>query len=373
MAARRLSKEEGAKAALIADLEDRFGTTMGVRLTLLERLVRSRGAVPLALAWLLLYGAAAGLVVWWANDGRVDGGHAKLASLLAWETVHFAVLIAITRLLTTQVLDIVRGDILPFASDRYAASVRTLLAERHASPQARFGPHIVAAIVLAASVWAIRAEIEPVWWTARPFPVDLLFWAASTLLLAYLAMRVVVTATFPRAFAAALEQDLHCLYPLAAADSPLVRGLARLDRTLLVFWALVFPVMASVMLLILPGERFGLASHSPYLFILIPIIGFFSLGVGAQVYLGSESAIGTAVRRCSLERAQALQREIVVLIDGPGDEASLARLDRLTRLHDQIMAGGRYGSRFGTTVSLILPLVLPAIAIVEKLFGADAG
>ena len=51
-----------------------------------------------------------------------------------------------------------------------------------------------------------------------------------------------------------------------------------------------------------------------------------------------------------------------------GDDASAARLDRLTRLHEQILAGGRYGSRAGQAVSLVLPLTLPAIGVIEKIF-----
>jgi len=374
MAAPRQAERGSAKAALIAVLEERFGTTMGVRLTPLERLFRTRGAVPLALAWLLFHGAAAALVIWLANDGRPPGGaHAKLVSLIAWQALHFPVLIALTRLLTTRSLDIVRRDILPYASDCYAGAVRTALAELYASPLIRFAPYAVAAVTGAASVWTIRDEIAPVWWTTQPFPLDLLFWAASTFLLAFLAMRVVMTALFPRAFAAALEEDRHSLYPVRPADSPLVRGLARLDRTLLVYWALVFLVWTSIMLLILPGKSFGLASDSPYLFILVPLAGLFSLGLGAEVYLASEAAIGATVRRYSLERAQALQQEIAALLDDPGDEASAARLERLTRLHDQIIDGGRYGSRFGKAVSIILPLTLPVIGLIERLFGGTAG
>ena len=50
---------QDSREALVAALENRLGTLMGVRLTPLERLIRSRAPVPLALALLLLQGAGA--------------------------------------------------------------------------------------------------------------------------------------------------------------------------------------------------------------------------------------------------------------------------------------------------------------------------
>ena len=361
--------DRDAKSALIAALEARLGTALGPRLTLLERLIRSREPVPLALAWLLLYAAGAAIAIWWSNHGRMpEGAHAKLASLLVWDALHFPVLIAIARLFTTRSLEIVSRDILPFASEGYAAAVRAALAAQDATIHKRLAPPAVAAVVLAASLWALSAEIAPAWSEAGGLPPDLLYWAATVLLLSYLQMRVVVAGTFPRAFAAALELDRQRLYPPDAADTPLVRGLARLNRALLAFWALAFLVWSSVLLLILLGETFGLRAHSPYLFILVPLVGFFSVGLGAHGYLAAEATIGATLRRHALERADALQREIIPLLDPPWDEASAARLERLTGLHDRIVAGGRYGSRAGQAVSLILPLTLPAIGLIEKLF-----
>lgn len=374
MAAPRQAEPEGAKAALIAFLEERFGTAMGVRLTVLEKLVRGGDAVALAAAWLLLYGAAAGLVVWWANEWPLrEVAPARLAGILAWNWLHFAVLIAITRLLTLRVLDIVRRDILPFASDDYAACVAAAIARDHASPVFRFAPCAVAALALAASLWALRSEIDPIWWNRRPFPADLLFWSATAFFLSVLYMRVMVTITFPRAFAAALDRDRDHLYPLCAAESPLVAGLARLNRTLLVYTVLVFLVLATILLLALVPPPFRLLEDSTYLFTVIPLLGFFSLGFGTLVYLGSEFDIAVTLRRFSLERAELLQRKISPLLDSAGDEAAAARLERLTRLHDRIVAGGRYGSRFGKAVSITLPLALPLIGLIDKLVEKLAG
>jgi hypothetical protein len=377
MAARRQPQQESAKAALIATLEHRLATHMGVRLTLFEKLVGT-GAGALAMAWLVTYGVAAILILSWWNHGLTpQDGHAKLVSLIAWSVVHFTALISITRIVTPRALEIVRRDILPFASDDYASSVVTALSRRHASLSFRLVPYVVATLGMVAAIWSISGDIEPVWWNAREFPLDLLFWSATVFYTSLLSMWVVETAKFPREFAAAIEQDREAFYPPDAARSPLIQGLARLNRTILTYWGFVFLILATVMLLVLPPEPFGLNTHSPFLFTMFPILAFFSLGGGALIYLESEFLIANAVRRSSQERVSKLQGEIIALLNRSqdGDEESAARFERLTRLHDQTIAGGRYGSRFGTAFGVALPFVFPAIGLIEKLIhhGAPSG
>lgn len=361
-------KRGDAGQALIAALENRLGTLMGVRLGPLERLIRSRAPVPLALALLLLQGAGAGLVIWWSSgDPAAKGAHARLAGLLIWY-LHFPFLAAVGRIYTIRCLDIVRSDIIPFASERYAEAAREALAAQDATLAARLVPPLSALFFLGACLFTLRVDLAPALAAAPNFPPDLLFWAGTVLVSCYLEMRVVVVGVFPRAFADALELDRDRLYPPDAADTPLVQGLARLNRTVLGFFVIAFLVWSSIMLLLVPSAPLGFEAHSPFLFVLVPIVGFCSVGVGALVYLTAEARIGTILRRYAQERAAALQREVVALLDPPWDDASAARLDRLTRLHEQILAGGRYGSRAGQAVSLLLPLTLPAISVFEKIF-----
>lgn len=368
----RKQEDSAADRQFLAAFETRLGTVMGVRLTLLERLVRSRDAVPLASAWLVLYGAAFAFAAWWSSRGAVpDDGHARLFSLNLWNGLHFAVLILITRPATLRLLDVIRRDILPFASDDYAATVRAKLAAQPAFLLFQLVPYSVAALTAAMALWNIREEIEPLSWDATPFPLDLLMWIGGSFYIYFASMRAVMTATFTRVFAVSLDRERASLYPLGAADSPIVEGLAKLNRTMLAYWAMAFPVLLSAMLLLLPPGRFALSPGSPYLFVLIPVAVFFSLGVGTLVYLGNESAIRAVLRRYAVERAEPLQRQIDVLLQGPdvASEATDARVERLVRLHDRILAGSRYGSRVGTIVSIALPLVFPAIGLIERLFG----
>jgi hypothetical protein len=377
MAARRQPQQQSAKAALIAMLERRLATHMGVRLTLFEKLVGT-GAGGLAMAWLLAHGAAVGLILYWVNHGvMAQDGHAKLASLIVWNVVHFAALIAITGVVTPRALEIVRRDILPFASNDYANAVAAALARRHASLSFRLVPYFVATLGTAAAIWSISDDIKPVWWGANQFPLDLLLWSATVFYTGLMAMWVVETATFPREFAAAVEQDREAFYTPDAAHSLLIEGLARLNRTILAYWGFVFLILATIMLLVVLPGPFGLPTQSPFLFTAFPILAFFSLGGGALIYLESEFLITNAVRRSSQERVSKLQGKIIALLNRSqeGDEESAARLERLKRLHDQTIAGGRYGSRFGTAFGVALPFVFPAIGLIEKLIhhGAPPG
>lgn len=360
-----------AKPKLVATLEAQLGSAMGLRLPPVERALGRRDAASLALAWLALTGAATLLAAWWSSaGGPPEGGHARLLSLNLWNCLHFAGLIAVGRLATGQVIDIVRRDILPFASDDFAAAVDEALTRRFTFLHFHALPYLSVPISLAAGTWAIWDDIHPTDWPAVSLTPDFLLWAAVSSFIYFTCTRVLVTAAFPRTFSTALDGERQRLFVLGAAESPLVRGLERLNRAVLIFWAIVFLVLATVMLLLLPDEPFRLSADSPYLFVLIPVVAFFAIGGGTLVYLESESAIRTVLRRETLERAEPIQRQIEALMRGPAADGqeTLARIDGLRKLHDQILAGGRYGSRLGTFVSLALPFAMPATAQLERLF-----
>lgn len=365
------------KSALIAALKARLGTAMGVRLPILKGLFGGKHALCLGFGWLALTVTALAAATWWSSGGAIpDNGHAKLASLTLWVIVYFAALIVVSREMTTRLIDIVCRDILPFASDAYAAAVTRNLARQPAFLRLQV-PLGVAAITLAGALWAIAGEIDPVWWDARPFPADLLLWTGLAFYTLFASVRILVTAAFPHSFARALNHEREFIYLLDAANSPLIQGLSRLNRTLLGYWAIVFLVLLSIMLLALPAEPFGLQRNSPLLFILVPLWAFCSLGFNTLVYLGSEATIATAVRRYTLKAAAPLQECVNALAetaDHTDAEAAarlerLERLERLRELHDRILAGGHYRSRAGTAVSLALPVVLPVIGLIDRLLG----
>ena len=365
-------EDTDAKRALVAVLEARLDTAMGIRLSVLGRIPSLRDPIPLAAAWFLLYASAAAVTLWWSTGGALPhGGHAKLVSFMTWSGFAFAATIALARLTTAYAIDLVRRDILPFASDQYAAVVAEVLDRERRSLDLQAAPWVAASAATVAMLWATAIEIAPLWWTASPFPLDLLFWAAASFYIYFWTTRMIVAATFPRAFAVALDDDRDSLYLLGAVDSPLILGFSRLNRAILVFWSMIFLLVLSGLLLVLPGKPFGLVPGSPFLFVLVPISAFFSLGLGTLIYLGGEAVIGTALRRYILKRVEPLQREINALLQGPGrdDEASEAKAERLVQLHDRIIAGGRYGSRLATGVSLALPLAMPAIGLIDRLLN----
>lgn len=385
---------EAAGRKALAALEARLGDGMGVRLPILQRLgVTAPGAMSLAslianllLIILVLVLSGVGGELWQAAaepiarcrslppDTEVSVAP-KLVSLLVWGSLYFTAAGFISTRTTRQVVDIVEHDILPFASARFADAVRREL-EREQTP---FLVHVVPAVVgvlaTGATIWALANEPCTTGLSlAGPSALSgqhlfLGFWALFMFYLYFTAARAVVTATLTRIFAGALDGERESLYLLDAAGSPLVVGLAQLNRAVLTFWAKIFVVIASAMVLVVPPGPFDFAPNSPFLFTLIPVAGFFSIGVGSLVYLDSESTIAAALRRFTLDRATPLQVRINELLADPDreEEAAAAKRAQLAALHDRIVAGGRYGSRTGTAVSLALPFAMPVIGLLDKI------
>jgi len=392
MAASETIDDAGKKA--LAALKARLGDGMGVRLPLLQRLGVTAPA-PMALASLIanlllivlvLVLSGVGGELWRATAepiarcrslpaGTEVSVAPKLASLLVWGSLYFAAASFICTRATRQIVDIVEHDILPFASARFADAVRRELAREQTPLLVHLVPAVVAVLAIGATIWAL--DNEP---CTDGLPLEasrslsgqhlfLGFWAVFMFYLYFTGARAVVTATFTPIFAGALDGERESLYLIDAAGSPLVVGLAQLNRVVLLFWAKIFVVIVSAMVLALPPGPFDFAPNSPFLFTLIPVSGFFSIGVGSLIYLGSESTIATTLRRFTLDRARPLQVRINRLLADPDgeDEAAAAIRAQLAALHDRIVAGGRYGSRTGTAVSLALPFTMPVIALLDKI------
>lgn len=358
---------EGPKLKLVAEIDARLGKAMGGQLSGVARLA----VAFLALAWLVLAGIAVAFLLSPRNDAvLLARGHGILAVQNLWLGLHFAAQIVLARLATRQVRDIIEHDIQPYASKDFQDAVRGALRRQTASRLFQILPYPVAAIALVAAFLAIRPEIPALRNITTALSPDALFWVAASFYTYYSCVRVVRAAAFTRAFADALEAQKPWLYPLRAAQSPIVRGLARLNRAVLGYFVFFFLIFATVMLLVLPPEQFGLARNSPFLIFLVPVVAFLSLGVGAYFYLKSESVIAAILRRYSIECAAPLRgriKDLLPLVD-PDAEETVARVNQLGALHDQIIAGGEYGSRTGTAISLLLPFAMPALGQLERLF-----
>jgi hypothetical protein len=366
---------DGPRKQMIGTFEDLLGDAMGVRHDYFGWLRQARSSFVVALGALLANGLIAIFLFWRFSPDTAAGEHAKLLSITIWGGFYFAGGIVLTRYITMRLCLFVRNDVAQFGSEEFAALANKKLKELLAKPMFIGVPIAATIVAMGSAVWALQVELSLFDLAHFPYSPGVWFWFLTSLYFYYTAARAVVTATFPRAFALAFEEAPPPLYVLDAAETPLVQGLSKLNRTVLIYWTVMFFVVVSILSLMLLHGRYALPTYSPFLSILIPVAGFFSLGVGSFVYIDSEATIRGALRRYTLERAKPVQDRINDLLRKPERERakSVALRRRLGALHDQILAGGRYGSRAGTIISVVSPLALLAIGLIEKLFGQRAG
>jgi len=322
-------------------------------------------ALALLVAWAVLWAVAEAL-------GRLVGADPtphKVVSVLAWGCGYIAATAYLARTTTARIMATVERDLIPHASPAYLDAVAADLERRHTPARTIVIPVLTAAGASAAAVLAIalgEEEIRNI--TILDSPV-LLFGPAVLFLRFIVSGRSVAAARFYLSFADHLEGEQgRALYVLGAAESPMIKGLARLGGQVLLFWAFTFLAILSALVLALPWPgQYRFAASAPFLVVFVPIASFFTLGMGSLAYLSSEAKIGAALRRFTEDQAAILQRRSNALLDPlanrvPADGRVVAEL---TEWHDRILAGGRYGSRAGTAVSIALPFLLPAVTLVK--------
>jgi hypothetical protein len=354
------------KDELLKASERVLGLTMGVRLSFLLRLGSRKPLVP-ALAWLIFY-----VLFWWAVAGLEATSHPKLVTLIAWCACYFAGALYLAGSTTVRLLDTIRDDILPHASSDYQREVAAELDRRFGWVSLALIPLLAATASTFAAWWAVcRDTGRPLAWSGPP-DAELILFLVSAFLYFYAAAVAVVGARFYSAFSNHLEEDRAEFYVMGAADTPLIKGLSKLGSQVLTFWALIFLlVLSSMLLAFAPPGQYELTRHSSFLFLLVPIAGFFSLGLGCLLYLQTEARIRATLQRFVTDQAKLLQKQSNAMIDPlenrwPQDPDALKRL---SEWQDRILAGGRYGSRAGTGISIALPFLLPLLTVALKLFG----
>lgn len=350
-------------------IERVLGRTMGVRLPFRSGL-EAREPYYAALIWLFFY-AALWLTV---AMGAIAPGSSreKLVTLIAWSSCYFAGALYLARASTRRLLDTIDKDILPHATPTFEKRVADELDRRFGPVSLVLIPALAAAVSVVAAWWAISRDTERPMALCGPPDVELILFLASAFVYFYAAAVAVVAARFYSAFANNLEAERPVFYVMGAADTPLIKGLSKLGTQVLTFWALIFLLVLSSMLLsFAPPKEYELTRHSSFLFLLVPIAGFFSLGLGSLLYLQTEARIRATLQRFVNEQAKVLQKKSNKMIDPaenhwPEDPDALKRL---TEWQDRILAGGCYGSRAGTGISIALPFVLPLLTLLIKLIG----
>ncbi len=406
---------------LLAALERLHRRAMGISMPVYGRARLS--PLPFASIWAGAYILVVAALLGLESSGAVIGLQSRAAALfglessgarsdprfvglVGWGLVYFTAVLFSTRLATLRSFDIVRRDILPYATPAYVAAVADDLERRDSALMRWVVPLLVAILAALASTVAQAHECPPI--TSRvastaaqacecpliasrvastvaqackeppiasaPFGPVRLFWTVIGLYLSFVAARGVLVGRFHEPFARRLDLAREKFYVLGAAETPLVRGVAGLGRQMLILWAIIFLAILSIMLLgagFLGDYRFQ--GRSPLLWFVVPTAGFASVGYGSLLYLRSEAAIRETLGRFAAAQAEALQRLANARLD-----AAAGRLpedpeetEQLSAWHDRILAGARYGNRLGTVLSVALPFIIPVLTLVKALFGGD--
>lgn len=324
-------------------------------------------ALTLLALFLLLWGA---IDVVAAATGAARGHEPRLYAMLAWAGGYGVLRAFLAEVATAQVFATVASDIVPYASPAYLEAVAEQIERRRTFPRRVAWPVLLGAMGAVASYLVLRRELNMDDFFRSPeWLFGMVIYSASFVV----SVRSVGAARFHLSFAKCLDEERDALYLLGAADSPLVEGLAKLGAQILLFWAAVFLVILSILMLAVPWlGGYGLKPNSPFLMILVPVMVFLTLGIGSLVYLRSEARIRETLRRFTLRQAAVLQQQINALLDPvsgrtPDDPDELGRL---ADWHDRILAGGRYGSPAGTAISIALPFLLPAASLIKSLFDS---
>jgi hypothetical protein len=295
----------------------------------------------------------------------------RFVSLIVWGLVYFTAVLFLTRTATLRVLGTVRRDILPYATPAFIAAVADDLERRDSGLMRWTVPLIAALLAMVASGVALANE-KPAIEDLYHYAPERVFWSLVACYLCFAAARGVLVGRFYEPFALRLAEAEDRFYVLGAADTPLVRAVASLGQQMVALWAMIFVAILSIMLL---GADFlgpyGFSGRSPFLWFVVPVAGFASVGYGSLVYLRSEAAIRAALRRFAAAQAEALQRRCNAQLDPAADRLpdDPGEVERISGWHDQILAGARYGNRLGTVLSFALPFIMPLLSLVRALLG----
>ncbi|HEY0414384.1 MAG TPA: hypothetical protein VGD66_14710 [Allosphingosinicella sp.] len=353
---------------LLVALERLLGRAMGINMPVYGRFARLP-PLPFASLWFAAYAVVAAAIVV-ASERFGTRSDPRFVSLILWGLGYFTAVLFLARAATLRAMDTVRRDILPYATHSFVAAVAADLEGRAAGLAVRAVPVIAAVLAMIASGIALAWE-QPSFGSDHLRP-ERIFWTALAFYLCFAAARGVLVGRFYEPFARNLGLARERFYVLAAAETPLVRGVASLGQQMVAFWAMIFLAIASIMLLALaPLGTYGFTGRSPLLAFVVPTAGFASLGYGSLIYLRSEAGIRSTLRRFALAQAEGLQRRCNERLDPLAERMpdDAADVERMSGWHDRILAGARYNNRLGTGFSFALPFVMPLLSLAQFVLG----
>jgi hypothetical protein len=199
---------------------------------------------------------------------------------------------------------------------------------------------------------------------------EVIFWSLGWWLLFATSTGVVIVGRFYSAFAAHLDQEVASLYVIDPARSSLLRSVDSLGQRMLLFW---FLIAVSIAMIEVPKTWpvLGL-SGSRFVIVEVALAGFFSIGVGTWVFLGSQVAIRRAAWSGTNPVLRAIEAKTVAkLADHSAlpDEEGWKELARLDDWHAKIASTLSVRSRVLSVLSLVPPFIAVVSAILAYMFG----
>jgi hypothetical protein len=199
---------------------------------------------------------------------------------------------------------------------------------------------------------------------------EVTFWSLGWCLLFATSTGVVIVGRFYSAFAAHLDQEVASLYPIDPTQSSLLRSVDSLGQRMLLFW---FLIAVSIALIYVPKTLLVLElSSSRFIIVEVALAGFFSIGVGTWVFLGTQVAIRHAAWSATDPVLRVIEAKTAAKLAGQTelpDEEGWKELARLEEWHTKIASSLSVRSRILSVLSLVLPFIPLVSAILAYAFG----
>ena len=282
----------------------------------------------------------------------------RMMLLTVWGACYFLYAVTAAELACASIRSTISEELLPFFSEQRSRLVSQLLRKRFSTKRILWSSTSIALACTMISIWTIRfSSIDLPGWG------EMLWWACGFFVLYLTAARVTDISRFYGVFSASLSLEDGSTYEPSPAHSLLVKKTALVGRLIVLFW---IAITISVWTLLPVVKEFHEAnSPSLFVYLLVPIASFFSLGFGTFYFLRSESQIRRYVERKVDGSLHSLQHEINTLFlnrDGLPDP-EIKRLQELRSIRKELEETGYYRSFGATSISLLTPLVTPIASI----------
>ncbi len=315
-----------------------------------------------------VYLAVFAVAPWVLLPHPLDDQTMSLIWLSVWGGCYLAFAVAMARFASAEATHLIEHSILPRMSAAAIEAIDEEIARRFSRGRIGVVSCIAAALATLASVIAIRQDLASCAELISAQSFQIAFCCGGYFILFLTAARATYVARFYSAFAANLGLDADRVFPLDPARSALVTPITWLGRHILLFW---FAIACSVATLLV---MYWFGHLKWFVLLVVPTATFFSMGVGAVVFLANERRIRHTVDGVTARALDALELELKDLFEARAslDETGWKRFTDLTAIRTSIVSDGWYQSVRLGVISVVAPFLGPAVALLAILFKHES-